>query len=287
MRRLRLSSRFGRAAKGRRRPASRRTRWIRRFVAAVALASTVTAGAILSWNAGWPVVVLDSVRRTAETTLAGAGLRVDQIYLKGRHQASVTEVSGALAVARGTPLLSVDLEAARQRLERLSWVRAASVRRVFPDALRVVIAEWRPVALWQRRKQLVLINDEGAVIPHNDLEGFSDLLVVVGADAPAHAAELMTMLAAAPELEKRVDAAVRVGSRRWNIRMDNGIYVWLPETGARDAWSNLVQLEREHGLLEQDLVAIDLRFPGRLIVRTRESVSPQRQERADGKGGRT
>lgn len=95
------------------------------------------------------------------------------------------------------------------------------------------------------------------------------------------------MLAAAPELEKRVDAAVRVGGRRWNIRMDNGVYIWLPETGARDAWGSLVRLEREHGLLEQDLVAIDLRFPGRLIVRTRESGSPRRQERADGKGGRT
>ncbi len=287
MRRLRLPFRSRSAAKRRRRPASRRTRWIRRFAVAAALASTVTAGAILSWHAGWPAAVMDNVRSTAETTLAGAGLRVDQIYLKGRRQASVKEVSGALAVARGTPLLSVDLEAARQRLEQLSWVRAASVRRVFPDALRVVIAEWRPVALWQRRKQLVLINDEGTVIRHDDLEGFSDLLVVVGADAPAHAAELMTMLAAAPELEKRVDAAVRVGGRRWNIRMDSGVYVWLPETGARDAWDSLVRLEREHGLLEQNLVAIDLRFPGRLIVRTRESESPQRQERADGKGDRT
>ena len=287
MRRLRLFSRSGRTTKGRRRPASRRTRWIRRLVAAAALTSTVTAGAILSWHAGWPAIVLDSVQRAAETTLAEAGLRVDQIYLKGRRQASVKEVSGALAVARGTPLLSVDLEAAQQRLEQLSWVRAASVRRVFPDALRVVIAEWRPVALWQRRKQLVLINDEGTVIPHEDLEGFSDLLVVVGADAPAHAADLMTMLAAAPELEKRVDAAVRVGGRRWNIRMDNGVYVWLPETGASDAWTNLVRLEREHGLLEQDLVAIDLRFAGRLIVRMRESVSPQKRKRAYGKGGRT
>ena len=269
------------------RPASRRTRWIRRLVVVVALASTVAGGAILSWYAGWPAVVLDNVRRAAETSLAGAGLRVDQIYLEGRHLLSVNEVSQALAVASGTPLLSVDLEAARHRLERLSWVRAASVRRVFPDALQVVIVEWRPVALWQRRKKLVLIDNQGAVIPHNDLKGFSDFLVVVGADAPAHVADLMMMLAAAPELEKRADAAVRVGGRRWNIRMDNGIYVWLPETGARDAWSNLAQLEREHGLLGQGLVAVDLRFPDRLIVRTRESAPPQGRERADGKGNRT
>ena len=287
MRRLRPTSRSGRAAPRRRRPVSRGTRWIRRLAAASALAAALATGAVLSWHAGWPAAAVDHARKAAETALAGAGLRVDQIYLEGRRHATVKEVSEALAVARGTPLLSVDLDAARQRVERLAWVRAASVRRAFPAALRVVIAERRPVALWQRRKQLVLIDDEGAVIPREDPKAFSDLLVVVGADAPAHAGELMTMLAAAPELGKRADAAVRVGGRRWNIRMDNGVYVWLPETGARDAWSGLARLEREHGLLGQGLVAIDLRFPDRLIVRTRDAEPPQKRERADGKRGRT
>ena len=41
----------------------------------------------------------------------------------------------ALAVRRGTPILAVDLEAARQRIQALPWVRHASVRRVLPDTV--------------------------------------------------------------------------------------------------------------------------------------------------------
>ena len=79
----------------------------------------------------------------------------------------------------------------------------------------------------------------------------------------------MTILAYEPGLKQRVNAAVRVGERRWNIRMDNGIYVRLPETGALDAWRRFARLERQHKLLKQDLLSIDLRIPDQLIVRTR------------------
>ena len=81
------------------------------------------------------------------------------------------------------------------------------------------------------------------------------------------------MLAREPELHQRVDAAIRVGDRRWNIRMDNGIYIRLPEKNAIDAWNRFAKLERKHKLLKQDLVSIDLRIPDQLIVRTRNGRS--------------
>jgi len=55
---------------------------------------------------------------------------------------------------------------------------------------------------------------------------------------------------------------------RWNLRLRGGIDVRLPEVDAAEAWSQLAQLEREHGLLGRDVVAIDLRLPGRLVIRT-------------------
>ena len=51
--------------------------------------------------------------------------------------------------------------------------------------------------------------------------------------------------------------------------MDNGVYVRLPETDALSAWQRFARLERQHKLLKQDLLSIDLRIPDQLIVRTR------------------
>jgi cell division protein FtsQ len=80
---------------------------------------------------------------------------------------------------------------------------------------------------------------------------------------------LLSILSQEPALKRRVNAAVRIGERRWNIRMDNGVFVRLPEDNALKAWRRFARLERQHKLLKQDLLSIDLRLPDQLIVRTR------------------
>ena len=68
------------------------------------------------------------------------------------------------------------------------------------------------------------------------------LPLIVGDGAPEHAAEaLFDLLGDAAGAADRVSAAVRVGERRWNLRLDNGIDVKLPEDGAGRAWRELAR----------------------------------------------
>ena len=212
---------------------------------------------------------MQSAFDSVSESLGESGLRVEQVLLQGRQHESAERITRVLGIERGTPLLSVDIDAARSRLEALSWIRVASIERSFPDTIRVNIGERRPLALWQRQKELVLVDDEGVVITSDRLERFRDLLVVVGNDAPAHATSLMSILSHEPALKQQVNAAVRVGNRRWNLRMDSGVFVRLPEKDPESAWLRFARLEREHELLKQDLLSIDVRFPDQLIVRTR------------------
>lgn len=260
----------GSKAKGaRRRPMPR---WAKRSVragAAVAIFGLALAGPTWLWQSGWVADASNSIFRSAAESLGDAGFRVEEVMLEGRHNESSAQIMQALDISRGAPLLTVDLKSARTRLEELPWIRVASVEREFPDTVRVRIVERRPLALWQRKNELVLVDDEGGVITSQKLERFPDLLVLVGKDAPMHATSLLSILAREPELKQRVNAAVRVGDRRWNIRMDNGVFVRLPETDALAAWRRFARLERQHKLLKQDLLSIDLRIPDQLIVRTR------------------
>ena len=255
--------------KARRRPAPRWVRRTARTAAVAALMAVALSGLAWLWQSGRIEIAAGRAFNVLALKMADAGIRVEKIFLEGRRHESADSVVAALAVSRGAAMLGIDLQAARRRLEELPWVRSASVERRFPDTVRVTIVERRPLALWQRRNELVLVDDGGDVIAHEDLGRFPDLLVIVGKDAPAHAGSLLKILSNEPVLKKRVNAAVRVGARRWNLRMDNGVYIWLPERGARDAWSRLARFERLHGLLGQDLQSIDLRIPDQLIVRTR------------------
>jgi cell division protein FtsQ len=91
--------------------------------------------------------------------------------------------------------------------------------------------------------------------------------LVVGEDAASSAAELLEMLASDPDLASRVTAAIRVGNRRWNLRIDNTIDVLLPADDAASAWSQLARLERSSAILKREVLTIDLRLPDRLVLR--------------------
>jgi len=175
----------------------------------------------------------------------------------------------AVKVERGAPILTFDTEAAKRRVEALSWVRSASVERLLPDTIVLRVQERQALALWQRKGTFSLIDHEGTVIVDHGLERFSDLLVVVGDDAPIHTAELLRMLGSETKLMDRVAAGVRVGARRWNLRLDNGIDVLLPEEDAERAWLRLSAYEAKHKVLARDIKVLDLRLPDRVVVRRR------------------
>ena len=71
--------------------------------------------------------------------------------------------------------------------------------------------------------------------------------------------------------------AVRVSDRRWNLRLDNGIDVRLPEKNLATALDRLEEFQRKHALFDHDVIAVDLRVPDRLIVRVNPNATIPRK----------
>ncbi len=213
---------------------------------------------------GWGQAIQDS----AITASAEVGFRVNEVLVVGRERTKREDLLRAVGVRRGTAIFAFDPDAARMRIEALTWVREASVERRLPDTVLLRLVERRPMALWQRDDGFSLVDNQGEVIRDEDFGGFGGLLLVVGADAPRHIPELFRVLESQPDLEKRVSAAVRVGGRRWNVHLDNGVSVQLPEEGSSSAWAKLAEIEKSQHILSRDVQVLDLRFPDRLIVST-------------------
>jgi cell division protein FtsQ len=115
--------------------------------------------------------------------------------------------------------------------------------------------------------KLAVIDERGDVIVRENVEPFGHLLVVVGEDAPRHAGDLVRMLESQPDLVDQVEVAVRVGGRRWNLRLAGNISVRLPEEDAGAAWARLAEYQNRHGVLTENIMMLDLRLPDRLTVR--------------------
>lgn len=160
----------------------------------------------------------------------------------------------------GDPILNIDLQKIKQKLEKLTWVRYASVERLYPSTLSVSIIERKPFALWQDKGVVNLIDSEGDIIKTRDIEKFSQLIIMVGDEAPAQAESLFNLINTEPELAKRVSSVIRVGKRRWNIRLTNDVEIKLPEEDASKAWIYVAQMQKDTSILDNDVQTIDLRI---------------------------
>ncbi len=199
------------------------------------------------------------------------GLTVSEITVEGRETTDRETILAALAAGPGTPILAMSPTHVKEQLEALPWVRIAVVERRLPGTLYVRLVERKPLALWQHGGKLELVDREGSVIPVTRLDRFAKLPLVVGEGAASHAAELFEMLGSNPDLAARLTAAIRVGDRRWNLRIDNAIDVLLPADEMATAWSQLARLERSSAILKREVLTIDLRLPDQLVLR----VSPE------------
>lgn len=261
-----------RRAKNKAKTTRRRTlpRWVKPAAKAAALVAVVgggVVGGVIAWKSGTFQAATAAVEDHVVAASAAFGLTVQDVLVEGRSETPRDDILAALALARGTPLLTVDPESARARIEALPWVKTAVVERHLPDTIFVRLTERAPVALWQKDGRLAAVDADGRVLTRDDLGRFRELPIVIGDDAPRAARSILGVLAAEPDLYHRIEALTYVGARRWDVRLAGGIQIQLPETDPGRAWAKLADADRREQLLARDISAVDMRLPDRLVVR--------------------
>ena len=268
----------GKRGAGRRRPPSRLQRSIRRFGVGSSVSIVLFVLGLWIWHSGFLGRVAAEIEAAAAAVMTEAGLTVQQVTLIGRDLAPRQDLARAVGVKRGDPILFVDVDEIRERLEGIGWIRSATVVRELPRTIRVTIDERVPLARWQRDQRTVLIDAEGEEIASRGLEAFKHLPRVVGGGAENRAADLLALLAAEPRLFAMVRHATLIRQRRWDVGLEGGITVRLPEQDIPAAWRRLAKIDSKQRLLQRDLVAVDLRYGDRLVVRLTPKAAQARRE---------
>ena len=219
------------------------------------------------WLGGFLPDVRQAGQNFKQSRLMSMGFVVDRVDVMGEGRLREVDVRAALGVREGDYLFELDIDAAQRRVESLSWVDHAVVRRLWPDRIVVQIIERRPFALWQSEGKLAVIDAEGVLITDANPLQYTDLTMVVGKDASAEVTEFQATLADFADISSRIDAMVYVGQRRWDLRMDEGqLRVKLPADNPRLALETLRRLQAQTQILDREIDVIDLRLPGRMTV---------------------
>jgi cell division protein FtsQ len=202
------------------------------------------------------------------------GLVVKDIIIEGRHYTDIQELHAAIPVQQGNPVLSIDVEAIQNNIQRLKWVEDVTVSRGLKGIVTIKLTERVPFVIWNRPgRRPALIDMNGEIIEGENIEDYGTLLFVSGIDAPSHTHALIRNLKAQPVIAERVKAAEWVGDRRWDIILTNATRIHLPANDIGLALARLAKLHKDKDMLNRDFMSIDLRMDDRVIIETERGMT--------------
>ncbi len=192
------------------------------------------------------------------------------------HMMSVEDASDSVAASVRTLLpmdfpvssFDLDLEGIRAEVETLDAVRNASVHIRSGGVLSIDVEERMPALIWRTSDGLHLLDETGHNVATVDARSArSDLPLVVGDGAQLAVPEAIALLKTADTMNGRLRGLLRVGERRWDVILDRGQRIMLPEGDALNALRKVIALDSAQDLLARDIAAIDFRNPKRPVLR--------------------
>ncbi len=256
---------FGRREKFRDDIVSRAIRKVRSWFAlsrpifALSLSLFVLVVVAALFVGGYVGRTIRAVDNGIDALVADAGFGIAEVHLAGNSRTPPETILAALGFEPGQSIFGADLQSARRRLLALDWVADADVQRRYPDAISVRIVEKLPFALWQSPGgTLYVIERSGGPITQKGVNAFAHLPLLIGQGANG-GAEIVDAVAMHRGVSARVRAIERISDRRWNLLLDDGVVVKLPEQGWQAELGTLEHLIIDKGILERDVTEIDLR----------------------------
>jgi hypothetical protein len=213
---------------------------------------------------------------------------VNRVVLEGVPEARRAEVEELTDGWIGCPLLFLDLDQPVAELSKLSWVAAASARRIVPDTIAVRVAARPPVALVARADrggELWTIDRGGSFTgPYTGraLSKSDDFVVLSGASGAAALAKGAAFVAAlradAPDLLARVsDVALVPEGFAVTDRVAKARLLFGPDAAeparpgaagkAAPLWRAFLALRPELDRYALPATEADLRFSGRIVLK--------------------
>jgi cell division protein FtsQ len=208
---------------------------------------------------------------------SSTGFAVNHVAVAGQGETSEIDVLGQLALDGTTSMIGFDVNEARRRIVGLPWVKDATVTKIYPDTIKVKLIERKVFAIWQHDDALTLVDKSGAPIVAFKEAKYAGLPLVVGAGAAAKAADFVALVQSHHDLAGKVKGYIRIAGRRWDLRLENGITIKLPEIKTGRALDDLTRLDDQYGLLSRDVEAVDLRDDERLVLKLPADAAKQRK----------
>ena len=221
---------------------------------------------------GWSTYAVVHYLRTAP------GFDVKALSVSGVSEplkrVSEEQVVGQAEFEVGTNVFRVDLNAIRERVERLQWVRYAMVQRVLPDQIIIKVVEREPIGLARIRGEVYQFDADARILELDPISSASFPILdgLRRDDVTGNLAKVEVYRNVLDELgqtelsEVHLNEALEVSV----VSSSDPLVVSLGTTDFRTRWIKYLQLKAQIQQQYPQAVKVDLRFKNQVIVKMKD-----------------
>jgi cell division protein FtsQ len=237
-----------------------------------ALAALIAAYFVCKWIINLPILPLkavsvsssDQIGQSGERGSLGPGASGGSGGLKRVTREQIEDAVHGQVMGN---FLTVDLEAVRNTFGKLPWVRAAYVRRIWPQSLEVMLEEHVALARWGNA---ALVSTHGEIFNAASEEGLPVLPLFEGPEESS--GEMVRQYRAFSRLlrplEQDIDYIKLSPRRAWQVRLGNGTVLELGREQTEARLERYVLAQMRGGMeFDQRLSYVDLRYPNGFAAR--------------------
>lgn len=193
---------------------------------------------------------------------------VHAMRVEGASDELAHDIGEAMGVDFPVSSFDLDLAALLELVSDLDAVAQAELTIRPGGILEVTLKERTAALVWQGPRAIEALDATGhRVVALNSRDERPTLPLVVGAGANSAAAEALALMAAAAPIAEHVLGLVRLGERRWDVVLEGGQRIQLPAQGAVEALDRVLAAHAARGLLQRDILLVDMRNPQRPTLR--------------------
>ena len=196
------------------------------------------------------------------------GFTIKNIEIEGANNLDKKDILKIIHTYDNINIFSVNVKKIYEEIKKNTCVKEGSIEIIYPDKIKILLIEKKPVAIWQNKYGNNLITKNGDIISDDKLNNFNNNLpIIIGHNAHKNIYSILKKLDIDKNFIKNIWSLTFVNERRWDIHFNQGLTIRLPSNKVREAWKNVLFLHQKFNILNLGLTEIDLRNSNKIIAK--------------------
>ena len=130
-----------------------------------------------------------------------------------------------------------------KNLHSMKWVKNVDLTTNLKNQLNIEIIEYCPIGLYFFNKQFFYFSNEGKIIDKFNKKNNENFIIFHGNLSINKANKFVNITKKIKQIDLlKIKEAYYINDRRWNIKLNNGLILYLPEKNIENAFINYIKL---------------------------------------------